>query len=626
MHFISLEGENLLPYKKFSLDLKNRGLVLIQGQIEGSAALSSNGAGKSSLIDCLLLALFGRTLHGRKGRSVTHFQGGDGLASLAGTTEAGRPFLLDRFFASSVNARTRMEFGDTPAVIGDEAVRQSLRSEILGPISFSTFLASSIFSELGLFSSLEDAAKKLIFEELLSLEEIPAALARTKAANQALVESKMKLERQQLTDDGESKALEQFIQTEAKRVAQFESIWASRIEQLRQRRVELEARAEAATSDLYRAAEKEKVARETEAGLVASLVELRGILASMKKEHAALLETFHAIEAERKTATKQAHKAERLAAECSECEQQVPVEKKQFLVKHYNTEAVRLENAAQKAKAQVDKSELALRAQEQRIADTEDRRADEAGKVLIFRQEQKDAERRKSEAHQGMEAIALECVQANSDTALIESKKSLQKAEEGLRALKVAKMNREFDLEDIADQLKRHSFWLSGYGPQGLKSWLIEEALPYVNTQAKMYSELLADGELLAQISATSTTQAGDLREKMQVTVRTPFTTQDYWDCSSGMRCRADIAITLAIGDYASSRCPYPIRLAMLDELFDPLDETGVERAMGLLKGLTRQRESIFVISHSPIVQQHFSSKEIVNFSADGVASLASNR
>ncbi len=66
MKLVSLTVEGIFSFKnKSHVDLARTGLVLVEGEIDGNG-LSSNGAGKTALVDCILLALFKRTSRGVK--------------------------------------------------------------------------------------------------------------------------------------------------------------------------------------------------------------------------------------------------------------------------------------------------------------------------------------------------------------------------------------------------------------------------------------------------------------------------------------------------------------------------------------------------------------------------------
>lgn len=624
MHFGSLDIENILPFQQATLSLANRGLVLITGEKIGSASADSNGAGKSSLIECLLLALFGRTQRKMRGDAVTHFRRGNGLLRLRGVTEKEVGFILERPFKHSTIPRVQMHWDNSDcAIIGDASVTKAIQEDLLGPISFGTFVASSIFGGRGLFPHLGDDAKKQIFEELLSLEEVEKAYNRTKTVMDALVKERVKLERLKAQGEGEEKALREFIQIMTDRIAQFEEQQITQFRAKQETRQQLELEAKNASESMQKAAQEETEATVAHRSAMVHLEEARRKETEADRQHQDILSRRSTTKAEWDQHLSRIRSIEKMRGTCAECEQIVPLQKKESLHKKYNQEVVSIEQSytelGHTLAVAVSEVGAAKRQTQALIQET----SSLAVRIQAAHSRAEQWSTIRSQAYARIENLAKETAALLSMAPLNEAKKSLEKATQDLRALKIQLAKYDLEIQDLTEQLDtKYEFWLEGTGNQGLKSWLIEDALPFVNERALEYSHQLTDGELIAQICATKKTQKGEDRERMMIEVTTPFAVQDYEWCSKGEQCRADIVTTLAIGDYASLKCPYPIRLAMLDELFDPLDETGADKAMKLLMNLKTERESIFVISHSPFVKGHFTSQETVIFES-GVAHLA---
>ena len=70
MIFHELEVQNFLSIQHIKLSLKDRGLVLVLGKVEGSPSFSSNGAGKSNLFESLNWLLYDRLLRANKHTNV----------------------------------------------------------------------------------------------------------------------------------------------------------------------------------------------------------------------------------------------------------------------------------------------------------------------------------------------------------------------------------------------------------------------------------------------------------------------------------------------------------------------------------------------------------------------------
>ena len=72
MEFSRLYAKNFLTIGTASIELANKGLHLVQGVNDDDSSAASNGAGKSSLVDAICWALFGRTARDVKGDAVVN--------------------------------------------------------------------------------------------------------------------------------------------------------------------------------------------------------------------------------------------------------------------------------------------------------------------------------------------------------------------------------------------------------------------------------------------------------------------------------------------------------------------------------------------------------------------------
>ena len=72
MIFQKLTIQNFMSIRNIVLDLQDRGLVLIKGKNCDNPDLNNNGSGKSSMIEAIVYALYGRTLRGVRGDAIVH--------------------------------------------------------------------------------------------------------------------------------------------------------------------------------------------------------------------------------------------------------------------------------------------------------------------------------------------------------------------------------------------------------------------------------------------------------------------------------------------------------------------------------------------------------------------------
>jgi DNA repair exonuclease SbcCD ATPase subunit len=136
----------------------------------------------------------------------------------------------------------------------------------------------------------------------------------------------------------------------------------------------------------------------------------------------------------------------------------------------------------------------------------------------------------------------------------------------------------------------------------GCKPEVLAGALPVLNGAASYYSDLLTDGALRVAFDLFRESRADDLIRVSGETAQT------YAGLSAGEKRRADLIIVLARRALARWRIGEPINLSLWDEVLEPLDESGLHRAMAVLQQDMSELESVFLISHRPEVRELFPS------------------
>ncbi len=177
--FDTLTLQNFLSHRDSHLVLRDRGLVLLVGQTEGTSASDSNGGGKTALVpDGLCFAGWGRTLRGVHDARVVTRGETRGKTVLQGRDAAGAPFVLTRTFGTGGTVTLR---------VGAETIRgkhecAGVFQTILGGQDFDAYVATHILGKgnAEFFGQLGDAARKNIFDTLIQSTDIQTFLARAK--------------------------------------------------------------------------------------------------------------------------------------------------------------------------------------------------------------------------------------------------------------------------------------------------------------------------------------------------------------------------------------------------------------------------------------------------------------
>ena len=138
------------------------------------------------------------------------------------------------------------------------------------------------------------------------------------------------------------------------------------------------------------------------------------------------------------------------------------------------------------------------------------------------------------------------------------------------------------------------------FGPKGARSLLFDSMIPVINEMLSRYSESICGRYLEVQLSMT-TESAGKKapKEELDLRVRTPEGPSSFGACSGGEQRRMDIPILLALQEIASSQ-GVGLGVCFLDEAFENMDLSGKEGLFALLDEIAESSctSSIFVVTH----------------------------
>ncbi len=195
-------------------------------------------------------------------------------------------------------------------------------------------------------------------------------------------------------------------------------------------------------------------------------------------------------------------------------------------------------------------------------------------------------------------------------TTLLETKKILETLKvqkppqtKNSEELQNKKENLVKELADLQKEEKvlRHKlelidFWNIGFGPSGIRNFLVESILPDLNKLAMRYSGILTNNELEVTFSAEKELTSGEKRNKLEVQIEDVFGASSYEGASGGEKRRIDLCAGLAIHSLVSQSQGLPF--VIMDEIFLSLDNRGKEMVMELLEIISEEIPSIFVISN----------------------------
>lgn len=147
----------------------------------------------------------------------------------------------------------------------------------------------------------------------------------------------------------------------------------------------------------------------------------------------------------------------------------------------------------------------------------------------------------------------------------------------------------DFIVSNSRESLKSldyHNTLLGMLKDSGVKSDIIKQYIPYLNTKINEYLDALNFNIHI------------ELDEEFDITILSPERkNQGLGSLSSGQQCRINLAMLFAWRDIAQSKSSLDCNVLIMDEVLESLSEAGVIDFMSLYKGKFKNQSNLFVIT-----------------------------
>ncbi|AID17398.1 recombination exonuclease [Listeria phage LMTA-148] len=197
--FKKVKIKNFLSIKDMELNLDKQGLVLIEGKNKTNEAFKSNGAGKTSMIDAITYAIFGKTVGGLKSDSVVNNKEKKNTAVILDFEVDKNKYRIERY------RKDKKEGNIVKLYQGKNNITKSTvdntDKEILSlfGIDFNTYVNAIMYGQgdMPIFSQATDKGKKEILERITSIDiyqkaqEIAKEKVKEKQAEQQEIENEL---------------------------------------------------------------------------------------------------------------------------------------------------------------------------------------------------------------------------------------------------------------------------------------------------------------------------------------------------------------------------------------------------------------------------------------------------
>jgi len=559
VEIVSLEAENILSFERLSIDYENpKGLRLISGRNDDWEG-RSNGSGKTSYLQALLVALFGKTLKGQAADRLKRCGISSSAKSFIRATlrlPDGRKLCILR----SRQPKTTSLFLDDRDIssgMGDREIQRNI--EILTGLTFETVTNALYIDQRDLNRMLTgtDADRKAIFAQFLNLERYQKALEAIK------VEAK-KLE----TERREVGALLSVAEASAMQYREFLGTLRAKV------KTDV-AEAEKRITDIR----TQVTNAETEVKRTATVVaNLQKKLALVRKESEELRETLSGLR------TAVALKAKELAritdlhekGICPTCEQQIDASK----FKRHARELIEETGKAQAAAEAARKAHSAFEASTLSPLESEFANASKAHQRAEAAYESAGRDLKRARA-------ALEALRSDEDRGVIHYQKALLEADD-----KIRKYTGSLTALDAESSFL--SFAGKAFAKDGIPAYISARLYPRLNRSAAYYSQLFTEGEIGVQFVMSG--------EDIDIKVTNENGGESLDDQSNGETRLASLIVSFVLRDVLA-----PCNLLIADEPGEGLDERNARQFAAGMRELAERYQSIFLTTHNPVILSELS-------------------
>ncbi|QEG04182.1 exonuclease [Bacillus phage BC-T25] len=576
---------NFLAINEAELDLDNQGLVLIDGINHSDPKFRSNGAGKSSLVpDAFSYVIYNITTKGMKADEVVNNKVGKNTEVILIGTKGEDTYRIERYRKHKVHKnKVKLFRNDTELTAKSAPDTDKLIEEIIG-IPYTTFVNSILFAQkddgLGSFALLPDSRKKEVLDSVLKLEIFSVAQVvaknRVKAKEAEVIGKQHEIEKLEW-QLGQVDTLEQqdmqhyqntrnLIQQEQKNLAEvikqqhdFPAKHFPIVEKAREDIEELTKKKDSMSTVNISTYQNEATQAQQQA------MATKNDLNNMNREKATLVQNYKKLE---------------MSTNCPICGSVLDPT-------HRNQEMSVIKEQLRQVLTNIQTLTPLYEKQEHTYQE----------KYNVYLE------------HKAVYDNALKDFREVSDE-IHKREQYIQKYEANLQAFKdkVAHIKRNLenlmaipepqprdkDREDIRNKITTAKHELVAlehektkletavkvYSNEGVKSHVLDLFTPKLNERGNKYLSQLAGSNMELNFSTRTPKRDGGYSEKFDVQLSNKAGGDMYKANSGGEKKRADLSISLALQDLVI----HLTNVVVYDEVFDGLDEVGVENAIALLK------------------------------------------
>lgn len=648
--------QNFMSIRNIQLKLNDRGLVLIQGENLDNENFDNNGSGKSSITEALVYVLYGRTIRGLKGDDVVHNVPNRNCKvwlDIIDDDESRYRIIRYRKHREHKNSSYIYKNGKNITPRSEKEVNEFIVN--LLQMDFLTFTSSLLYSEQSFkFTSATDAEMKSAFDTMLGFEVLTRCQDVAKDTVKSL-STNLEIKNAELTN------LNTLVETHVEQIQVLTEKEKSYRDTVNKKVQELTEELNEVTEELqehmsnqrdnkeiledlvklsdkvlekldeYKAWEEDLNQLKIEINNLNTQVSTQNNLINKSKSQKLKLNqkiekvdskiqnVQNSIEEIKKTVGTPCptcgeplsqdkiqnaietlnNKITELEGEKQEYEQEIEellndMEVSEGLIQSYNTEASNLKELMTKTQ-EILKGKISWEKQYKTVQN----------EIAQITAEQIQHEKIKSQYEKRIDSIKSS-IQEYENSKDNMYKSIIEQTVEELETAKKTLVQKQQEITQIKSEIELYEFWVAGFGNQGIKSHLLTDVTPFLNRRVNKYLQKLTSNSIEVVFNTQTILKNGETREKFSLNINNTNGGKSYISNSGGERKRIDVAVNMALQDLVAARSNKKLNIVFYDEVFDALDNVGCECVIELLQEVSKDKSSVFVITHNDNLKSYF--------------------
>ena len=163
--------------------------------------------------------------------------------------------------------------------------------------------------------------------------------------------------------------------------------------------------------------------------------------------------------------------------------------------------------------------------------------------------------------------------------------------------------SKEKEVKELEAELPYYDYWISGFGENGIRKWVIDGIIPELNNRINYWLQFLIDNKI-------TLTFDNQLNEKIE---RNPVDGNPYiyHAMSTGQRRRLNLAVSQSFAHIMMISSGSVPSIVFLDEISTNIDPLGVQGIYNMICELSEDKK-VFVTTHDPDLLRMLQGSDVI--------------